>query len=184
MWTMLNIFVHFCCVGWSWWAGFTRLHWTTRPEGFKWCTRLSWETGRERFKGKIVFRWRFHWENVFSNHCLSRCDGLETKQKCLLYVFVWVYVHLCTVTDSDWVHCIFVYWSNRPIEGWLSWNVQPRWIIFNEVETKDLCTVRYSSTSNRGLLFRGFEVCRDSGLSYLYRHAPINVRLTKRTSRT
>jgi hypothetical protein len=28
-----------------------------------------------------------------------------------------------------------------------------RWIIFNEVETKDLCTVRYSSTSNKRLLF-------------------------------
>jgi hypothetical protein len=32
------------------------------------------------------------------NHCLSRYDGLETKQKCLLYVIVWVDVNLCTVT--------------------------------------------------------------------------------------
>ena len=37
-------------------------------------------------------------------------------------------------------------------------SVRPRWIIFNEVETKDLCTVRYSSTSNKDLLFCSFEV--------------------------
>ena len=47
--------------------------------------------------------------------------------------------------------------------------MQPRSIVFNEVETKDLCTVRYSSTSNKGLLFCGFEVCRDARPSYLYR---------------
>jgi hypothetical protein len=31
--------------------------------------------------------------------------------------------------------------------------VQPRSMLFNNVETKDLCTVRYSSTSNKGLYF-------------------------------
>jgi hypothetical protein len=34
-------------------------------------------------------------------------------------------------------------------------------ILFNEVETKDLCTVRYNSTSNKALLFCCFEVCLD-----------------------
>ena len=42
-------------------------------------------------------------------------------------------------------------------------------IIFNEVETKDLCTVRCSSTSKKGLLFCSFEVCRVSRPSYLDR---------------
>jgi hypothetical protein len=44
--------------------------------------------------------------------------------------------------------------------------VQPRWIIFNEVETKNLCTVRYCSTSNKGLLFCSFEVYRASRPSH------------------
>ena len=35
---------------------------------------------------------------VLFRHRLSRCDGLETKQKSLCYVFVGVYVNLCTVT--------------------------------------------------------------------------------------
>jgi hypothetical protein len=39
----------------------------------------------------------------------------------------------------------------------------------NKVETKDLCTVRYSSTSNKDLLFCGFEVCQASTPSYLDR---------------
>jgi hypothetical protein len=41
--------------------------------------------------------------------------------------------------------------------------------IFNEIETKSkyLCTVRYSSTSNKDLLFCGFEVYQASRLSYL-----------------
>jgi hypothetical protein len=33
-------------------------------------------------------------------------------------------------------------------------------MIFNEVETKDLFTVRHSSTSNKGLLLCDFDVCR------------------------
>ena len=87
---------------------------------------------------------------------------MESKQKSLFYtyVFLWVYVNLCTVTVIN--KCIFVNWK---AEG----NVQPQWIIFNEVETKDLCTVRYSSTSNNGLLFCGFEVCPASRPSYLDR---------------
>jgi hypothetical protein len=47
--------------------------------------------------------------------------------------------------------------------------VQPRLIIFHEVETKDLCTVRYNSTSNKALLLCGFEVCQASRSSYLHR---------------
>jgi hypothetical protein len=78
----------------------------------------------------------------------------------LLYVsFVWVYVNMCTVR--------FV--LSLGIAASLRWNVQPRWIIFNEVETKDLYMVRYSSTLSKGLLFCGFEVFRDSWPSYLYR---------------
>ena len=47
--------------------------------------------------------------------------------------------------------------------------MQPGGIIFNKVETKDLCTVRYSSISNKGLLFCNFEVCRASRPAYLDR---------------
>ena len=42
-------------------------------------------------------------------------------------------------------------------------------IIFNEVETKDLCTVRYGLTSNKVLLFCSFEVCRASRPSHFDR---------------
>jgi hypothetical protein len=34
----------------------------------------------------------------WTNHSLSRSDVLETKQKSLYYIFVWVYVSLYTVT--------------------------------------------------------------------------------------
>jgi hypothetical protein len=57
----------------------------------------------------------------------------------------------------------------RPIRIAEMTDVQPRWIIFNKVDTKDLCTVRYSSTSNKGFLFCGFEVCQASRPSYLDR---------------
>jgi hypothetical protein len=40
--------------------------------------------------------------------------------------------------------------------------MQPRSVIFNEVVTKDLYTVRYSLISNKGLLFCGFKVSRAS----------------------
>ena len=42
-------------------------------------------------------------------------------------------------------------------------------IIFNEVETKDLCAVRYGLTSNKVPLFCGFEVCRASRPSHFDR---------------
>jgi hypothetical protein len=42
-------------------------------------------------------------------------------------------------------------------------------VTMNNVETKELCSVRYSSTSNKSLLFCGFEVFRDSRSSYLNR---------------
>jgi hypothetical protein len=43
-------------------------------------------------------------------------------------------------------------------------------IIFNEIETKDLCTLRYNSTSNKVLIFCGFEVRQASRPSYLTNH--------------
>ena len=40
---------------------------------------------------------------------------------------------------------------------------------YKDNQTKDLCTVRYSSTSKKGLLFCDFEVCWASSPSYLHR---------------
>jgi hypothetical protein len=54
------------------------------------------------------------WETRWCKYSLSRYDSLETEQKSVCYIFIWVYTHLCTVT-GDWAHCIFVWLSNRPI---------------------------------------------------------------------
>ena len=59
--------------------------------------------------------------------------------------------------------------------------MQPRLIISNEVETKDLCTVRYSSTSNKALLFCGFEVFRAFRSSYLHRLCSCKMSLKLKT---
>ena len=61
--------------------------------------------------------------------------------------------------------------------------MQPGGIIFNEVETKDLCTVRYSSTSNKGLLF--CHILTDHACSHaLFVDLRISARLTSNIQST
>jgi hypothetical protein len=60
---------------------------------------------------------------------------------------------------------VFSYLSKRPIGMARATTMK----VFNKVETKDLCTVRYSSTSNKDLLFCGFEAYRASRPSYFDR---------------
>ena len=50
------------------------------------------------FTGLVIKRISLRRYILELNHSLSRCDGLETKQKSLCYVFVGVYVNLCTAT--------------------------------------------------------------------------------------
>ena len=49
------------------------------------------------FTGLVIKRISLRRYILELNHSLSRYDGLETKQKSLCYVFVGVYVNLCTV---------------------------------------------------------------------------------------
>jgi hypothetical protein len=58
--------------------------------------------------------------------------------------------------------------------------VQSQWIIFNESEIKDLCSVhevQFNIKQFKGLLFCGFEVCRHSRPSYLNRLWPRAVKV-------
>ena len=66
-------------------------------------------------------------------YSLSRYDSLQTKQKSLYYVFVGVYVNLCTVTVIE-----LIVFSYNEVNETCNHNI----VIMNEVETKDLSTVR------------------------------------------
>lgn len=69
--------------------------------------------------------------------------------------------------------------------------MQPRLIIFNEIETKDLCTMRYCSTSTKNLLYCDLEGCRaaswplynltdyDFGMKTKFEHEGIACDVTK-----
>jgi hypothetical protein len=76
-------------------------------------------------------------------------------------MFLFEFTLICA-RSRDWAHC------NRPI-GIAEVKRATTIIVFNEVEIKDLCRVRYSSTSYKGLLFCGFEHCWASRPSHLDR---------------